>query len=255
MQPKNKGKNMDRREILKTSGIAAIATAITGGNLSTMAEAASKANPPFPRIDTSEGMSNPTFLPSESDLVQRWEKTGLLQGLSSPHGKRIAAYAMENQRVWNQVSGDFPGKPTFARISIPVVRRLVGKMLDNNWNVDSKLSFNEPKINCIEKHNGGYPWDRDPLDAFKEMHSQYSLDAEAERVVLFVESTWKSMTSYINASNTKRFGGISQNIFYFYCLGYSPTYSPAMISPLPTVKFINAHQPGTALLFYEFDNS
>src|SRR4051812_47038016 len=60
-------------------------------------------------------------------LVKRWEKTGILKQLPEERIEETALI-MENQRLMNEMSNDAGDLAQFKRISIPLVRRIMGSL-------------------------------------------------------------------------------------------------------------------------------
>ncbi len=207
---------MDRRELLKSGAVAAaaITVGITPGIGS--AAPAKRTTPYLPDV------------PEVTHLLERWDKTGLLKGLSE-QGQINCVQAMENQRVWNEHQPD-DELAKFKRISIPIIRRLFGFFDQEGINVRSRCQFNDPKLKLIDAE---CPWKENPLDVFKNMYQQYSLDKEAERTAVFTERLAEEIKVMTNWDADKT--------LYLYCLGFC--------EDVPYIQ----HPRRVPVMFYEFE--
>ena len=75
--------------------------------------------------------ANSKFLNEARELVGRWGKTGLLEGIDNRYERDACAVLLENQRLMNEVSTDTGDIAMFKRISIPLVRRIYPQLIAN----------------------------------------------------------------------------------------------------------------------------
>ncbi len=79
-----------------------------------------------------EGMVERNLLKETETLVSKWEKSGLLEGLSSARQKSTMARLLENQaaellkEATTMAAGDVQG---FAAVAFPIVRRVFAERL------------------------------------------------------------------------------------------------------------------------------
>jgi hypothetical protein len=82
----------------------------------------------------SEGIVKRDMSKEGAALLNKWEKTGLLEGLGTDHGKNTMAMLLENQtkellREANTMSGG--SVEGFAAVAFPIVRRVFGSLVAN----------------------------------------------------------------------------------------------------------------------------
>ncbi len=129
-------------------------------------------------------------------LVKRWEKTNLLKSIATEGQKQETALMLENQRLFNEMSSDNGDMAQFKRISIPLVRRIMGGlaafklasvqgMLGPNGLV---FFFHKNKLasETIAARNVKMKavW---AYEAVKDLRSQFNLDAEAELTAVMAQ--------------------------------------------------------------------
>jgi hypothetical protein len=79
-------------------------------------------------------------------LLNKWEKTGLLEGLNSEHTRNGMAALLENQakeilrESSSMAAGDVEG---FAAVAFPIVRRVFGGLVANDLSSSSTLLMAE----------------------------------------------------------------------------------------------------------------
>ena len=61
-----------------------------------------------------------------NEILERWKKTSLLEGIEDEASQILTAYVMQNQIHINEV--DMTLTPEFKRISIPLIRRVVPEL-------------------------------------------------------------------------------------------------------------------------------
>ncbi len=82
-----------------------------------------------------EGIVNRDLKKQGDALLRKWEKTGLLEGLSQDHARNGMARLLENQakqllkEASSMAAGDVEG---FASVAFPLVRRVFGGLLAND---------------------------------------------------------------------------------------------------------------------------
>ena len=82
-----------------------------------------------------EGIINRDLSRESDALVSKWEKTGLLEGIDSNHGRNSMSCLLENQakellrEASTMASGDVEG---FAAVAFPIVRRVFGGLVAND---------------------------------------------------------------------------------------------------------------------------
>lgn len=83
-------------------------------------------------------MSNNAFLNEARVLEQKWNATGLLNGINDPYTKKVTSVILENQRLalkqqslLNEAGTDTSDVANFQRISIPLVRRIYPQLIAN----------------------------------------------------------------------------------------------------------------------------
>ena len=82
----------------------------------------------------SEGIVRRDMSKEGAALLNKWEKTGLLEGLGSDHDKNTMAVLLENQtkellREANTMAGG--SVEGFAAVAFPIVRRVFGSLVAN----------------------------------------------------------------------------------------------------------------------------
>ena len=82
----------------------------------------------------SEGIVRRDMSKEGAALLNKWEKTGLLEGLDSDHDKNTMAVLLENQtkellREANTMAGG--SVEGFAAVAFPIVRRVFGSLVAN----------------------------------------------------------------------------------------------------------------------------
>ena len=82
-----------------------------------------------------EGIVNRDLQKEGAALLNKWEKTGLLEGLNSDNAKDGMARLLENQakellrEASSMAGGDVEG---FAAVAFPIVRRVFGSLIAND---------------------------------------------------------------------------------------------------------------------------
>ena len=84
-----------------------------------------------------EGVVNRNVAKEGAALLNKWSKTGLLEGLTDDHGRQSMAVLLENQakellREANVQGGNPGGVQGFAAVAFPLVRRVFGGLLAND---------------------------------------------------------------------------------------------------------------------------
>jgi Major capsid protein Gp23 len=74
---------------------------------------------------------NSRYLNESAQLVNRWGKVGLLEGIRDKWDRSTTAVLLENQRLINEQSTDTGDIAQFKRISIPLVRRIYPQLIAN----------------------------------------------------------------------------------------------------------------------------
>ena len=74
---------------------------------------------------------NSRYLNEATQLVNRWGKVGLLEGIRDKWDRSTTAVLLENQRLINEQSTDTGDIAQFKRISIPLVRRIYPQLIAN----------------------------------------------------------------------------------------------------------------------------
>ncbi len=128
-------------------------------------------------------------------LVKRWDKTGILKNLIDGQ-KQESALLLENQRLFNEMSNDSGDVAQFKRISIPLVRRIMGSLaafklasvqgmlgpnstvffFHKNKLVSETITARTLKMKAV--------W---AYEAIKDLRSQFNLDAEAELTAVLAQ--------------------------------------------------------------------
>ncbi len=95
--------------------------------------------PPLALVQTQEQVEKTRLnLLRELDAAEeKWEKTGMLKGLTDPWVKKSVALLLENQRLTNDQAQDQADLGYFKRISIPLVRRIYGTNDFIAWDIVS----------------------------------------------------------------------------------------------------------------------
>jgi hypothetical protein len=115
---------------------------------------------------------NSKFLNEARQLENRWDQTGLLDGLKDKYERSCTAVLLENQRLMNEVSTDTSDISQFKRISIPLVRRIYPQLIANKvvsvqpllgptglvYYLRFRYSSNKGAIRGAD-NNGGFPGD------------------------------------------------------------------------------------------------
>ena len=82
-----------------------------------------------------EGLVKRDLQKEGAALLDKWEATGLLEGLDNDHGKNSMARLLENQasellrEASSMAAGDVEG---FASVAFPIVRRVFGGLIAND---------------------------------------------------------------------------------------------------------------------------
>ena len=82
-----------------------------------------------------EGIVNRNLQKEGAALLNKWEKTGLLEGISEENQKAGMARLLENQakellrEASSMAAGDVQG---FAAVAFPIVRRVFGSLIAND---------------------------------------------------------------------------------------------------------------------------
>ena len=82
-----------------------------------------------------EGIVNRDLQKEGSALLEKWEKTGLLEGLNNENSRSGMARLLENQakellrEASSMAAGDVEG---FAAVAFPLVRRVFGGLIAND---------------------------------------------------------------------------------------------------------------------------
>ena len=82
----------------------------------------------------SEGIVNRDLAREGAALLDKWERTGLLEGIDSDHTRSTMARLLENQakellrETSSMAAGDVEG---FASVAFPIVRRVFGGLIAN----------------------------------------------------------------------------------------------------------------------------
>ena len=84
-----------------------------------------------------EGIVNRSVEREGAALLDKWTKTGLLEGLNDDHSRQSMAVLLENQakellREANSMGGNGGDVQGFAAVSFPIVRRVFGGLLAND---------------------------------------------------------------------------------------------------------------------------
>lgn len=130
----------------------------------------------------------------EFDVIDQWKRTGMLTGLSEQTMDH-AAYLFENQRIYNV--GDDSLTPQFRRISIPLLRRLIGSLTERNMKVETYLTdvfprFLETNIDAEIKLPEG-------------LAGTEIMDYEKEGVAKMSEQLADLLTNFAKAKKAKNF--------------------------------------------------
>ena len=78
-----------------------------------------------------EGIVDRSLAREGAALLEKWEATGLLEGLDNDHGKNTMARLLENQasellrEASSMAAGDVEG---FASVAFPIVRRVLADL-------------------------------------------------------------------------------------------------------------------------------
>jgi len=141
------------------------------------------------------------------DVVEKWERTGLLSGVPS---ERLAdmAYMLENQRIYNPTIVEHSKWqiPQFMRISIPLARRVFPCLESHQRHkVESKLGLES----CLYKITGlAGPWTESQYDG----HGGHNLDVEAHATSLLADNLREHVDKFIESQ-------APFNTFYVQALG------------------------------------
>ena len=82
-----------------------------------------------------EGIVDRSLAKEGAALIEKWERTGLLEGLDADHSKNGMARLLENQAAQllkeasSMAGGDVQG---FASVAFPLVRRVFGGLIAND---------------------------------------------------------------------------------------------------------------------------
>jgi hypothetical protein len=146
-----------------------------------------------------------------TELVERWEATGLLAGVDNKVKESVVA-CLEAQRAWNESEEDMP--TAFKRVSIPVIRRAIATseaVKRNTFVSIEESSEMKPEIYIF---NSKY---KSPnLPAYTNLSDdqvRYNLDLEAEAVAEFSESFRKEFDNLFKDQYKKKiyFKGLACN--------------------------------------------
>lgn len=135
------------------------------------------------------------YLAEKKALVKRWEKTGLLKGLSG-YVAEETALMIENQRLVNEQFNDTGDIAQFKRISIPLVRRIIPNLaafklasVQGMLGPNSKVSYYKKNkleetdlISTIKKLKAVWSY-----EAQQDLRKQHCLDAEAELTAILAQ--------------------------------------------------------------------
>lgn len=128
----------------------------------------------------------------EQEIINKWAKTGILDGLDD-RMTRIAAIMMDNQVCWNKECG---GNALFARISVPLIRRLMSE-LSYLPNLDVKMEFENPKFLKLQSE---VFWQRRPVNIARDLKkpkSPINLDRESEGTLDLTELLVEELGEFV----------------------------------------------------------
>ena len=122
-----------------------------------------------------EGIVNRNVEREGAALLDKWTKTGLLEGLNDDHSRQSMAVLLENQakellRESNSMGGESGGAVQgFAAVSFPIVRRVFGGLLANDLVSVQPMSLPSGLIFFLDFTRTD---DRGPDEAGESVHGQ-----------------------------------------------------------------------------------
>jgi len=160
-------------------------------------------------------------------LIKQWERTGLLQGLSEEQ-KPTVVLAMENQRIWNENTAN-TNISQFKRISIPIIRRLVPKLMEH-FSICSSIHAKAPQMTYVPRNwtrdnSSRKPfkglWNKTSPELFLQSQAwgrgqMHNLDVEADETALLAEYVMEDVGEIIRLRNMQR---SKKETLCFYCFG------------------------------------
>ena len=108
-----------------------------------------------------EGIVRRDLAKEGAALLNKWERTGLLEGLDNDHAKNNMASLLENQakELLREASlmsaGDVEG---FAAVAFPIVRRVFGSLIANDLVSVQPMSLPSGLIFFLDFRFGGDRW-------------------------------------------------------------------------------------------------
>jgi len=253
---------MDRREFLKSSTVAAASLPLLASS-SPGKEAIEKASSSLPGFLTKENFEEvkkqidvrPNTQATDEEwaayLIRQWERTGLLKELPEEQ-KPTVVLALENQRVWNQGSEyRISNIAQFKRISIPLIRRLVPRLMEQ---MPTRSSFyaKAPMMLYVprSKHRFNGVWNKTSWELFMQYQAWgrgecHNLDKEAEEVGELADHIMDDVNWIFESHNLGRIG--EPDTFYFYCFGMIP-----VVGGLSSNGYCDGAVRPQMVLFYEW---
>lgn len=215
---------MNRRELLVAG-----ATAVTGALL--------------PEVVKADINIVPQKQKTDQQLLERWEATGLLDGLPSNVQKEHMAMVLENQRLHNELFGSGNLPYPWLRNSIAVVRRIFPEIDRSKCKVTSSLP---------DKASGwvlpvyGF-WNYDLAERFKPNHSP---EDEAEKTLFMTKLLIANINDYIERCiNYQQAYGPNcspHKTFHFLCLS-------CVEAPIENLPYYPPMRKDKIVLYYRFE--
>lgn len=106
----------------------------------------------------------------EQEIIERWSATYLLQGLRD---KKASALVLEVQRLYNETTPDSDKIAQFKRVSIPIMRRVLGYMQD------MMIPIKGTTLNVDESFICSVPLD---IGSCQDDQGRHNLDLEARYI-------------------------------------------------------------------------